>query len=127
MEIEIKELIGKTLTKCTGSVGGDEIVFETTDGKTYCLYHTQDCCETVTVEDICGELTDLVGSPIVQAEENSSKNDPPGVKKEHQDESFTWTFYRISTAKGQVVIRWYGSSNGYYSESVEFCDVTKPE
>lgn len=121
--MEIKELIGKTLTKCTGSIGDDQICFETTDGKAYRLYHSQDCCEFVTVEDICGELADLVGSPIVQAEESSSNDDPPGVKKDDQDESFTWTFYRISTAKGQVVIRWYGSSNGYYSESVDFDEV----
>lgn len=34
------------------------------------------------------------------------------------------TFYRIATAKGQVVIRFYGSSNGYYSESVSFAQLT---
>jgi len=40
--------------------------------------------------------------------------------KEFQDDSFTWTFYNFQTAKGHVTIRWYGESNGYYSESVEF-------
>lgn len=121
--MELKELLGKTLKSATGKVGGDEIIFETTDGEIYKLCHLQDCCESVSVEDICGELSDLVDSPITQAEENSSNEDPPGVKKEYQDESFTWTFYRIATAKGQVVIRWYGSSNGYYSEDVSFVKV----
>lgn len=109
--MKIKELLGKTLKSATGKVGDDEIIFETTNGEKYKLYHLQDCCESVRVEDICGEMSDLVGSPITQAEENSSKENP---------NSFTWTFYRLATAKGQVVIRWLGSSNGYYSESVEF-------
>lgn len=120
--MEIKTLLGKTLTQCTGKVGDDEIIFKTDDGKIYKLYHSQDCCESVSVEDICGELSDLVGSPITQAEENSSNENPAGVTKEYQD-SFTWTFYRLATAKGQVVIRWYGESNGYYSESVDFDEV----
>ncbi len=118
--MNINELVGKTLTKCDVSLGRDEIIFEVSDIERYRLYHSQDCCESVSIEDICGDLSDLIGSPITQAEENSSGDNPEGIKPQYQGDSFTWTFYRISTAKGQVVIRWYGESNGYYSESVDF-------
>ena len=82
------------------------------------MFHEQDCCESVQVEDVAGDMQDLVGSPIVQAEESSNSDNPP-----LRCESFTWTFYRLATAKGQVVLRWLGESNGYYSESVSFEEV----
>ena len=83
------------------------------------MLHDQDCCEHVYLEDVNGDLGDLVGVPIVTATEESSGENPPGVETPlGSDDSFTWTFYRISTIKGTVVLRWYGSSNGYYSESV---------
>ncbi len=111
-------LVGKTCISVENQ-GDKEVIFTISDSEKYVLYHSQDCCESVTVEDICGDLQDLVGVPILQAEESSSSDNPPGVTMKYQD-SFTWTFYRITTIKGQVVIRWYGESNGYYSESVDF-------
>lgn len=126
--MKIDELLNKTLKNVTGRVGDDEIVFETTDGDKYKLYHYQYCCESVVVEDICGELSDLVGSPILQAEESTNRNkNPEGLSKPYQDDSFTWTFYRLATIKGQVVIRWYGESNGYYSEAVDFEKISKED
>lgn len=121
MNININELLGKTLTEANGAEGDGEITFKTTEGKTYELYHSQECCESVSVEDICGEMSDLVGSPITQAEEASNKPDH-GDLSEYLV-SYTWTFYRLATAKGQVVIRWLGESDGYYSEGVDFKEV----
>jgi hypothetical protein len=112
---EFGDLLGQELSEVTGEVGGGEIVFTLTDGRKYRLYHDQDCCESVTVNDINGELDDLVGNPILKAEEvvsNANDTDNYG--------SHTWTFYIIGTVKGFVTIRWYGESNGYYSETVEF-------
>jgi hypothetical protein len=40
--MEFKELIGKTLTSVNGDKGDDEIIFETSDGQKYKLYHSQD-------------------------------------------------------------------------------------
>ena len=94
---ELKDLIGKTLT-IVEKVGEDKIVFTTNEGRQYKLYHHQECCESVTVEDIVGELSDLVGEPILIAEEATSTQNPQGVTKEYQD-SFTWTFYKFAASR----------------------------
>lgn len=114
-------LIGKTM-KDVRNVNDEEIIFETEDGETFKFYYEPDCCASCSVEDIEGDLRDLVGFPILQAEESISGDNPEGVTKEYQD-SFTWTFYKFATVKGYVTIRWYGESNGYYSESVTFAKV----
>ena len=119
-EIFVNELLGRTLVSVT-KVGNDEIVFITREGETYKMYHEQDCCEYVSIEDIVGDLQDLVGSEILVAEE--VKGHVPTDFCEGDYDSHTWTFYKFATILGYVDIRWFGSSNGYYSESVEFMKV----
>lgn len=120
----IEELLGKVLISISPTEAvDDEILFSCSDGSSYRMSHRQDCRENVSVEEISGDLSDLIGSPLLQAEEVTSDENPPGVKLECQDESFTWTFYKLATIKGSVTIRWYGESNGYYSEEVDFVKV----
>jgi hypothetical protein len=107
-------LKGKTLVSLKNE--GNELVFKTLDGETYRMYHEQDCCESVSLEDIAGDLEDLVGSEILLAEEVEGES--PADFEAY--ESYTWTFYKFATRKGYVDLRWLGQSNGYYSESVSF-------
>lgn len=136
MESEIEQLLGKTLKSVVVNEAKDEILFTTEEGKEYKMYHRQDCCEGVSIEDINGDLEDLIGTPILLAEENSSKEHTAEqlaeIEKEKEEqgedyysyeESFTWTFYKLATVKGYVDIRWYGQSNGYYSEGVDIVEV----
>jgi len=130
---KFEDLLGKTLVRAeqVDFLGDDEIRFETVEGDEFKLYHSQDCCESVSVESIVGDLSDLVGSPILMAEEvthsggdGDSADWPEGVAKDYEPESYTWTFYKLATIKGGVTIRWFGSSNGYYSESVSFAQTS---
>lgn len=114
----ITYLLGKTAKAVYGTshsiTGNDAVVFELEDGATLYLSHNQDCCENVWLEDVVGDLEDLVDSPfaiteeVVEQEESSEWGD-----------SSTWTFYKLSTIKGSVTIRFCGTSNGYYSERVD--------
>ena len=110
-------LLGKVLKSVVNH--GDEVVFETVDGERYRMYHEQDCCESVTLEDVVGDLEDLVGSEILIAEEVDGET-PVDHKFDYEPDSYTWTFYKFATRKGYVDLRWFGQSNGYYSESVSF-------
>lgn len=112
----IEELLNKMIFKIEND--NDRIDFYSTDGNMYSMYHNQDCCESVSIDDINGDLDDLIGSPILMADESSSKNTKLDGTPDDDCESCTWTFYRFATIKGYVNIRWYGVSNGYYSESV---------
>ncbi len=115
------DLVGKTLVSVKNN-NDDEMIFTLDNGETYKLFHNQDCCESVSIEDIIGDLNDLVGSPILMAEEvTHSDENPEGTPSKDYQDSFTWTFYKLATIKGYVTIRWYGESNGYYSERVDFC------
>lgn len=69
--------------------------------------------------DVVGDLKDLIGNPILLAEKVVSSDTPEDLDNEPSD-SYTWTFYKLSTIIGSVTIRWLGESNGYYSESVNF-------
>lgn len=110
--IEVEDLKGKVITAIDRK-DDEAIFFYTQEGTVYKMYHDQDCCESVYIEDIIGDLNDLVGTPLTMAEEESNSGE-----EGKWGGTYTWTFYKFATLKGYVTIRWYGSSNGYYSESV---------
>lgn len=127
-EVDFSVLVGKTLSAVTMAGDRSELVFETVDGESYKLHHEQDCCESVSIEDVAGDLDALVGSPILLAYESSHDETHPNApvldENGYGAESCTWTYYRIATMQGTVNIRWFGSSNGYYSESVSFSRIS---
>jgi hypothetical protein len=104
-------------------VADGEMVFENATER-YVFSHHQDCCESVYIESIVGDINDLVNTPILITEESSG--DTPADSDFVASESYTWTFYKFATFKGYVDIRWVGESNGYYSESVDV-EYTKKE
>ena len=116
--VEFSDLKGKVLAEITVNEYNDEIIFKTTEGDEYIMYHIQDCCESVVIDDINGDLQNLIGKEILEASERVSYDESTD---EYVDDSNTWTFYHLATIDETVVIKWWGSSNGYYSESVDFC------
>jgi hypothetical protein len=118
-EVNFSDIVGKCIRRVYAKTQDNPIeylVFECTDGTEYHMYHEQDCCEYVYLNDITEGYQDiLTNATVLDAYASSNREDDPDTYGTH-----TWTFYRLVTDKGVVVLRWYGSSNGYYSEDVSF-------
>ena len=121
IECDVSELIGRTLVKVE-ACGHESVEFIADDGTQWIMFHEQDCCEQVELDDIVGDLSDLVGAPIIMAEVASNRD---GLKDDDPYDTCTWTFFKFATINGYVTLRWYGQSNGYYSEAVDFFRLEK--
>ena len=119
-KIPFSSLIGKLVHEIKQT---DEKLIFITDTGIYHLYHDQDCCESVFLEDICGDLQDLIGHRICKAEEATST----AAKARNRDNGAMWTFYLLSSDKGGVTLRWHGESNGYYSVAVNLWEIKENE
>lgn len=114
---EFGELLkGKTLMRIEGAEPGSENVkFTLSGGLEIDLEHYQDCCESVYLAEVVGDIADLIGEPLHEVEVVMQNGDD----SEECGDSCTWTFYKFGTRKGRVTLRWLGESNGYYSEGVD--------
>ena len=116
----INELKGKILTDVSVNDDETELYMTTNSGVVYTFYHDQECCENVWIADITGDLTDLIGNPLLVVEcstSNMTIEEQNNSDRSQCDEG-KWTFYKFTTRKGYVDIRWCGMSNGWYSVEV---------
>lgn len=122
---EFFDFRGKKIVEIEGfEVGSECATLVDSAGDRYVFWYIHDCCASCTIEDICGDVDDLVDTHIVSVEEISNIDDALisdlNINTPDSGGSYTWTFYRFITQKGIVTVRWFGESNGYYSESVSF-------
>jgi len=116
--ITMEKLIGLTISKIIINNDKRQMILYTKEQRKFVFFHEQDCCEDVYIEDICGDLEDIINHPILQSEKVSSSQ-----KDEDNCESQTFTFYKIATMENSITIRWCGKSNGCYSEEVNLVEL----
>lgn len=118
--VPFETLLGETITAVEGLENGSlEVLFMCASGRKFRMDHCQDCCEDVCLEDVVGDVDDILNTPILLAE----------LSYEDRDVSYgdsMWSFYKLHTVKGDITILWLGSSNGYYSISVDFEEIVLP-
>jgi hypothetical protein len=112
-------LIGKVVSRIERLVQSDEVHFYLDSGEVLRMWHYQACCEEVVLESVDTELSEVEGT-IKRFEETTLE-----VSSDEQWTSAT--FYNITIGSTMFNMRWYGSSNGYYSESVDLNLYSKEE
>ena len=117
-EVPFSTLVGLVIREIENR-DNREIRIKTACDRSFVMHHYQDCCEDVHIEDICGDLQDLVGYRIALANE-TTQNGEDGAG----DPCRFWTFYTLGCLNGDVTIRWLGESE-YYSVAVDFEEITQ--
>lgn len=102
-DVKIEALQGLTLRRCVRD--GNEIYLYADNGLSFSLGNPSDA----EIEDICGELEWLVGSPITMAEQEESSRD-----RGDGYEDMAWYYYKLATVKGYVTVR-FACTDGYYA------------
>ncbi len=146
MSTAISLMVGLTPTKVERSSDifndyfypNEKILFHFDDDVTLVLTHEQNCCEDVTLEDVVGDLNDLVGHPLLVSElrttyeaeeargldeilELVKLDDVECIKRTFASaEAYEWAFYEFRNIKASVTLRYVGESTGYYSTDVGF-------
>lgn len=125
-KVNISDLNGKTITNIEVDRVHPKIFLDCSDGTEYLLFRHEDWSEEQSILNINGDPQDLIGNPLLIAEEVTNNGSVRWIKnklvidcvakptKVH-DESFTWKFYKLATIKGSVSLRWYVQSNSCYS------------
>ena len=118
-EDSTKAAIGKTLESWR-EVDKEELTLYFDDYSSGCFYHSQDCCESVYLYgESYKQLNDFIGksiSSITWKEETD-----PNVYECYDSATLTTIFITFEGSEGNpVIIQFFGSSNGYYSERVDF-------
>lgn len=105
----LTELIGQTVIGV--NVGRHALHLQLANGKKFGFWHERECCETVEIDQVDGDIDDLIGTPLVMAEVVSERYNG-------DDSLCVYTFYKFATVNGYVTVRWNGTSNGYYGVKV---------
>lgn len=115
----IKRLVGEIIENF--DIDGDTVRIQTQSGRIFLIQHQQDCCESVSIESVDGDVRHLIGKVICEAEEDYPDDAPPEGRGY---DSYTWSRYKFVTDDATVVTRWFGESNGYYGETADISEVT---
>lgn len=123
--MKFESLSGKTLNKVATDY--DKLTFYCSDNSVYELVGSEkDWGSECRIEDITEGYEDVLSDSLI-VEAYMSQDEIDDVEIDDKEDSW-WTFYRIITTKGTVVIRWYHyCESPYYSSEAYFNQIKHPQ
>ncbi len=113
MVAECKDLIGKKVRSVTQDKSGGFLTFVFDDDSTATFETYADCCSSTWIEHL--ELpTDVEGATLIDVEDVGM-----GVSDDPSYECLQLYETRFKTDRGDIVVEYRNSSNGYYGGSLE--------
>ena len=116
LDAGVQHLIGRVIKSVEVGKSEGRVKFYLKDGTALAIWHEHDCSDCVYLEDIIGidTVTQLTGETVLDAYVSYR------VGEHDKDSTWgrfsVWVFLMLRTNNYSVVFRWYGTSNGYYSE-----------
>jgi hypothetical protein len=101
-----------------GEADISDVVFVNDKGEAYRMYHEQDCCECVIVNEI------HAGVEITDCEEFIFRSESEwGDSATHSFFKLIWHVEKPWKRRCEITIHWLGTSNGYYGEGVSLVEM----
>jgi len=104
---EISDLLGKTITKIEFEDDFSAMHFHCSNDHFYSMCD-EEGKNFISLESIIGNLNNLINSPIIETKKDVIDN---------------YTFFSISTEKGNVAVKWAIKTNEYEHKEVDFTDL----
>lgn len=113
-----KNLIGKTIMAVLLAEDGGSIKFDLSDGSSVIARADGDCCSHSWIEAV--EMPARGLPALVTSAGDLDLNKPDETNDEH--ECLAFYGYKIVTDRGEIVIDYRNSSNGYYGGNLSWSD-----
>ena len=105
-----EDMLGKTMKLVVVDEDEETVVLMAVDGEKYRFF--EDIHSGVRMDGVSGDLSNLVGSPLLVADERVESSSVR-IQGLHEEWEFrTWTFHEFATAKGSVTVRWSSHTDG---------------
>lgn len=113
-------LVGKTITGVKIAADREAMLFETNEGPIVCKVDG-DCCSHTWIEDV--EMPALgLPAKVIEMGDLAMPDTSAPTKTNNREEEMSYYGYKITTDRGEIVIAYRNSSNGYYGGSIHWPD-----